>query len=729
MTSFLFLQKFDDGVVVALPYAPLMAKLTRMGALGRGRGDLEIALPADAVAATCTVIGSAEAGITCIGFERPRFDDQLRDLVWGCMQEFGCAVFDDTLDTVYTTRKGDRDLPSSLRLACQPGARRVSSVQQLWPADFEIGQQGPARPALRYADPNPAGRGLQLFDHAGGNGSDLYIEIGMRAQACNAGTLQVLRNLQLRVDAAVCTNDAYSVVYRYSEHETSLLMLESAKIGELTSRSTVVSPAPCEQVKQDKFVADRGIFASEDVQTTQFIRRAREKYGSDIDPAAADITPLGALLDQAHAAYRKERERQGTGAPPSAAATAWARMAGAFLGHFIAQQIGAQWGYITRGQQRLLALRTHGGRICCPHHLVLDHVINGAADSVVDFIEALSGDAAANTPRSEDLVCQIPVLCEQLRGVRPLSDSADLPFAHLLARGALDFSILSLHHLDQYLSQLAPRLPELSDQALTDAILGAGAYLGEVIRSSAAEAGHWQWMTYNYAVQRDPGFAQSRPREMALLAVLDSADQMTYPFAHVAAILTGSATSTAHAYACRLSTASGAGEITVRQPGQKMHREEEVESALEQIERHAAWSAQMRRDEQVLDTPGVIVPLVMLMLIMLVLAYSVQSALTSFSAPAASLGPKMSLLYGAWIVGPSLFLAGYSFTISRRFLPLAAMLLGALMLASFGYTAYSVVLPPDPAPEDLTVFLWAPLAQFIWAGGWTLLLRRHVQDA
>ena len=272
MTTFLFLQKFDGGVPVNLPYGPLMARLSQVGQVGRGRGDLEVALPVDTMAATCTVIGSVNDGVACIGFERPRFDAALRELVWDCMAQFGCAVFDDTLDTVYTTPQGRADLPASLLRACQPGARRVTSAQQLWPEDFEIGQQGPARPALRYSNTNPNGPDLQPFDYAGDNGRDLYLAIGMRAPACNPGTLRVLRNVELRVDAAISANDSYASVYRYSEHETSLLVLESPKAGEMINPAKIVSPPPGGQVKPDNFVADRDVFCSEDAQTDEFIR-------------------------------------------------------------------------------------------------------------------------------------------------------------------------------------------------------------------------------------------------------------------------------------------------------------------------------------------------------------------------------------------------------------------------------------------------------------------------
>lgn len=100
MTDFLFIQKFENGKIIKMPYLPLMVILSRYGDSGRGLGDLEIILPHREIAASCTVIGD-ETGISCIGFERPSYCDKLQSLAWACMQELGCAVFNDTLTLVH----------------------------------------------------------------------------------------------------------------------------------------------------------------------------------------------------------------------------------------------------------------------------------------------------------------------------------------------------------------------------------------------------------------------------------------------------------------------------------------------------------------------------------------------------------------------------------------------------------------------------------------------------
>lgn len=730
MTAFLFLQKFEDGTPSPLPFAPLMERLTQAGTPGRGAGDVEITLPSGAMAALCTVIGNAEEGISCIAFERPRFDAALRELAWDCMERFGCAVFDDTLATVCTTMRDKAALPASMARACLAGVRQVSSAQQLWPEDFEIGQNGPARPALRYPNRNPNGPHLQMFDYAGPDGKELVLEIGMRAQACNPATLRVLRNVALRVDAALGANPDHAAVYRYHEHETSLLLLESAPLGEPAGRATIVSPPP-DSPTPDGFVADRAVFASEEAQAAQFIEHARAKYAVELGLQAPDFAPLAALLDRAHAACREQRERSGEGAAfTSTAANAWARLAGAFLGHLVVQHIGAQWGYIARGQQRLLALRTHGGTTICPHHLVLDHLINGPADSVMQTVDVLLREEAGAAPRGEDVVCQVPLLCEQLRGLRPFASGSGLPFEHLLAREQLDFSLASLAHLDRYLAELAQRLGELTDEALTEAILGAGAYLGETIRSNAPDAGHWQWITYENAARREPGFAARRPRDMTLLAILDSPEQMAYPFAQAdAAIMEGAAAPSMQAYARRL--VAGESDNPPPPPPQAAPVRlpaDEQEDAAQRAARNAAWSAQLRREEQERDSGSSAVGTALLVLTMLLLAYTAKSSLAAFSAEAASIGSGKRLLYQAWILAPCLLMAGFSLRTARRFLPQLALFFASVLLAMFSGGAYYINVAPEAGPADLTAFLWVPLAQCAWLGGCVLALRHYLPD-
>jgi hypothetical protein len=63
---------------VALPYAKTLAALGRHGKAGRGRGDPEITFEPDTIAAGWHPGRTEEAGVTCIGFERPLYDEALR---------------------------------------------------------------------------------------------------------------------------------------------------------------------------------------------------------------------------------------------------------------------------------------------------------------------------------------------------------------------------------------------------------------------------------------------------------------------------------------------------------------------------------------------------------------------------------------------------------------------------------------------------------------------------
>ncbi len=72
MSTFLFLQRFQDGQPVRVRFAKAVTVLERYGKAGRGRGDLEFTFEPDTVAFSCTVVGSQEAGAVCIEFERPR---------------------------------------------------------------------------------------------------------------------------------------------------------------------------------------------------------------------------------------------------------------------------------------------------------------------------------------------------------------------------------------------------------------------------------------------------------------------------------------------------------------------------------------------------------------------------------------------------------------------------------------------------------------------------------
>lgn len=566
MTAFLYLQKFDNSMPVAMPFQPLMDILSRYGVQGRGRGDIEFTLPPDMIAAGCTVIGDFESGVSCVGFDRPLFDADLRCVVWECMERFSCAVFDDTLDTVCTTLSGISALPPNLAAASTVGVRQISSAQQLWPGEFEVWVQGPPRPVLRYTNANTNGPNLQFVDYAVFDKNELYIELNIRPEACNPGTLRVLRNLELRVDAAISVNPEYFILYRYAHSDSSLAVLESPRLGEMANRATIISPSPIfmEPRIKSPFIADRQIFVNERICAMKLTRHMHENYQLALDGSIGSIDTLARFLDALHTAYCQERDTQ----PPEQAYTSqlaidWAIRAGGYLGTVILQQIGAQYGYVTRGQQRLLVVRTHRGNLYNPNLLVLDHIINGPRNSIADFFQQLIKSDISAIPREDDLVCNIPGFCQILLGQSQFNSGGGLPMEPMIPRDKLDFTVNSLHFLDLYLAEIPRQSADFSDLTLSNLMLAAGAYLGEVIRSNAAEKGCWQWVTYDDYVRDNPGFSQQRPRDVGFLAFLDSAEHTTYPFAYIAMLLSGANMDSTHAYALEFlgsaSVGSGSG--------------------------------------------------------------------------------------------------------------------------------------------------------------------------
>lgn len=396
MTAFLFLQRFDQGAPAPMPFEAVMDVLSRHGVPGRGRGDAELAFEADQVAALCTVAGSAADGAACIGFERPRFDAALRRVVWECMTAFGCTAFTDTLDTVYATDAA----PAHFLAAGGGHVRRVGGAQQLWPDGLELAAPPVARPALLYPNPNANGPRYQHFDTADFDANELCIELGLRPEACNPGTLRVVRNLMLRVDGAISANPRFHVIYRYAWHESSLLLMESAPLGECANRVTIASPPPGVAPAPPRFIGDANLPAGAQAEADKLARHAQARYQLTLDGSSASIEALAPLLDKVHAFYRQERAAHPAGGAPfhSATADSWALQAGGYLGTVIQRQLNGQWGYVERNLQLLPVLRTERGRIVHPHLQVLDHIVHGPGEGIARWFADLAATDAPASP-------------------------------------------------------------------------------------------------------------------------------------------------------------------------------------------------------------------------------------------------------------------------------------------------------------------------------------------
>lgn len=548
MTTFLYLQRFANGAPAAMPFEVLIPILARHGKLGRGLYDTEVTF-ADGVAASATVIGGRVDGALCIGFERPCFDAPLRALVWDCMRELGCAAFDDALEMVYTPLHSATALAPAFAAACANGVRRVDSAQQLWPDQLETRLPAAPPPALAYRNANAHGLQLQLFDQSDAAAREVAIDLAIRPEACNPATLRVLRNLAARIDAAVGANPGYRPFYRFVHDASSQLFVESAPLAPLSHSATMVSPGPGLSAHRPGFVAAREIDAGARIEQRKLAAGVQDKYGIVLDGSGASINALSALLDKLHAWYLLERARQPDNAAfSSPLAASWAIRAGCYLGSVAAGQIGGQWGYVTRGQRRLQVVRTHRGRVCHPQQQVLDHIINGAHDSVARWYAQLAVSDASACARADDIASRIPQLCAALLG----QGGEPLPLAAQLAREKLDYSVASLRHVDAWLGQLRQQGAAIAAQERERVVDAAGAYLGEVVRSNAPDPGQWQWMNYDDMVRAHPAFARQRPRARSFMGFLDSVESTAYPLATVDTLLADARAESLQTYARRL---------------------------------------------------------------------------------------------------------------------------------------------------------------------------------
>ena len=78
MPAFLFLQKFVAGAPATMPLDDVADLLVEAGPILQEGDVYAVRLPPDRYAAHCTLIGNAESGVSCIGFEGPLHSEELR---------------------------------------------------------------------------------------------------------------------------------------------------------------------------------------------------------------------------------------------------------------------------------------------------------------------------------------------------------------------------------------------------------------------------------------------------------------------------------------------------------------------------------------------------------------------------------------------------------------------------------------------------------------------------
>ncbi|MDP1612108.1 MAG: hypothetical protein Q8M11_13730 [Sulfuritalea sp.] len=545
MPAFLFLQKFVAGEPAAMPFDELTDLLVEVGPVRSEGESYAVQLPPDRYAGYCTIIGTSESGISCIGFEDPLYSDELRRLVWKCIHRFGCTAFSDCLERVYVGLDTQDRLPEAILEGSPLAVRRICSAQQLWPDSLSFPQSAPDRPALVYRRPGESEGRLQMFDHQGNGDRELYCHLTLHPAACTPGSIAVIIALMRRINDALAHSDEFALFYSFRHNETSLQVMEAAApLPVFQNCRTVTFVKSGEQLFGDgqpiapSFFADREIFASSLTQASD-LTRDMEPRGLKLDARLPTLADVDRLLDEQHQLDTGRRQRSEAGEYlVNAEAIRWAVQAGCYLGVLVSRHIGGQWGYVTLGNERLPVVRTHCGTLCQPHLQVLDHIINGRGSSVAAWFERWAKSDVSATERADDVACNIPGFCQILLGKAHFSGEDGLPLESEIPRQHLDYSVGSLQYLDLYLDSVAAQIERLSYESLSNLELAAGAYLGEVIRSNTRDKSTWIWVNYADFARANPGFSDKRPWHRSMRVFLDSAENTTYPLAQISLRLT-----------------------------------------------------------------------------------------------------------------------------------------------------------------------------------------------
>jgi hypothetical protein len=145
-----------------------------------------------------------------------------------------------------------------------------------------------------------------------------------------------------------------------------------------------------------------------------------------------------------------------------------------------------------------------------------------------------------------DIVSLVPVLCDGFIGKATFAEGGIALVQHL-PQARLDFSVESLHFLDEYLPHVAENLKVIDQQSITNTILGAGCYVGETIRRNSTIK--FRWENYHDYFSTRPQLAAIFIEEIGTAAVLAAPDQMTAPISKVVRFLYEGPENNIHFYA------------------------------------------------------------------------------------------------------------------------------------------------------------------------------------
>ena len=116
----------------------------------------------------------------------------------------------------------------------------------------------------------------------------------------------------------------------------------------------------------------------------------------------------------------------------------------------------------------------------------------------------------------------------------------------LLRPDALDYSLDSLKHVDEYLASLHRAPPR--DTEYLQVVLRTGAYVGEVMRRR--RAGEFHWVLYEEAARLSP-VIRGMPESIAIAGILwRDAESMTFPLGKVCQYLENGAEDSVYFFGC-----------------------------------------------------------------------------------------------------------------------------------------------------------------------------------
>lgn len=120
-----------------------------------------------------------------------------------------------------------------------------------------------------------------------------------------------------------------------------------------------------------------------------------------------------------------------------------------------------------------------------------------------------------------DVVSLLPGFCRAFLGLSGFEEG-EVFFQDRLNIAALDYSVHSLHAVDDYLDAIRPQKDSIANQDFTNTVLAAGCYVGEVLRRNGREK--WRWANYDEYIRLHPQMQSLVPEGVGSAAVLMTED-------------------------------------------------------------------------------------------------------------------------------------------------------------------------------------------------------------